>query len=318
MRSLLSAEMYRCRHSLLFWLTLVVSALSGAFYGIVSMSGSFDGIFVVPLFVVSAAFISLNTGREYTDNTIRNKIITGATKTTILLSKLILGVGIGVLFCVAFLVPCAVILSFGVLSEIPASVLYWTLIGFVLLSVVWAVLFTVISMLISAKGVGSIINFALIFAILLFSYQLESILRQPEFISTTEGSDVQMTPEEVKQIKEGTYTGSYFTAIDDNGQVTYYKPVITNTEQKPNPKYIKQPFRGILMHLDSMLPHGQINAYDSCLTNCKYEYQEAGGAPETEPIDKYPRLKTFPLYSCFDILLLSGIGLILFRKKEIR
>ena len=46
--------------------------------------------------------------------------------------------------------------------------------------------------------------------------------------------------------------------------------------------------------------------------------EEAGGAPEADPIDKYPRLKTFPLYSCLDILLLSGVGLILFRKKEIR
>lgn len=318
MRSLLSAEMYRCRHSLLFWLTLVVSALSGAFYGIISMSDSFDDMFVVPLFVISAVFISLNTGREYTDNTIRNKIIKGAPKTTIMLSKLVFGVGIGVLFCAAFLVPCAIILSFDVLSKIPVSVLCWTLIGFVLLSVVWAVLFTVISMLISAKGVGSIINFVLIIAIMFLSYQLEAIIGQPEFISESVTSQELMTPEEVKQIQEGTYRGSYSSSIDENGQVTYYKPVITNTEQKPNPKYIKQPFRGFLTHLDSMLPHGQINAYDSCLTNCKYEYQEAGGAPEAEPIDKYPRLKTFPLYSCFDILLLSGIGLILFRKKEIR
>ena len=318
MRKLLSAEIYRCRHILLFWLMLFASALSGVFYGIVSMSGSFDGIFVVPLFVVSAAFISLNTGREYTDNAIRNKIITGATKTAILLSKLILGVGIGVLFCAAFLVPCAIILSFNVLPKIPVSVLCWTLTGFVLLSVVWAVLFTVISMLISAKGVGSIINFALIFAIMLLSYQLRSILRQPEFITTTEHSMVQMTPEEVKQIQEGTYQGSYSEATDENGQVTYYKSVLTNTEQKPNPKYIKQPFRGILTHLDSMLPHGQINEYESCLTNCRYEYLQGGGAPEAEPINAYPRLKTFPLYSCFDILLLSGIGLILFRKKEIR
>ena len=126
-----------------------------------------------------------------------------------------------------------------------------------------------------------------------------------------------MTPEEVKQIQEGTYHGSYFSATDDNGQVTYYKPVFTNTEQKPNPKYVKQPFRGILTHLDSMLPNGQINEYDSCLVHC-YAHQQAGGAPEAEPIDAYPRLKTFPLHSCLDILLLSGVGLILFRKKEIR
>ncbi len=152
MRKCLSAEIYRCRRSPLFWLMLLASVLAGVFYGIVSMSGSFEDIFVVPLFVISAAFISLNTGREYTDNTIRNKIITGAPKTAVLLAKLVFDVGTGVLFCAAFLAPCVIILSFGVLSKIPASVLFWTLAGFVLLSVVWAVLFTVVSMLISAKG----------------------------------------------------------------------------------------------------------------------------------------------------------------------
>ena len=173
------------------------------------------------------------------------------------------------------------------------------------------------SMLISAEGVGSIINFVLIIALMFLSYQLESIIGQPEFISQMGTSQELMTPEEVKQIQEGTYHGSYFSATDDNGQVTYYKPVFTNTEQKPNPKYVKQPFRGILTHLDSMLPNGQINEYDSCLVHC-YAHQQAGGAPEAEPIDAYPRLKTFPLHSCLDILLLSGVGLILFRKKEIR
>ena len=267
---------------------------------------------------ILAAFISLNTGREYTDNTIRNKIITGTSKTAVLLSKLVFGVGIGALFCAAFLAPCAIILSFGVLSKIPAAVLCLTALGFVLLSVVWAVLFTVIGMLISAKGVGSIINFVLIIAVMLLAYQLESILGQPEFITTTEFSEVQMTPEEVRQIQEGTYTGNYSLKTDENGQVTYYKTVFSDAQQTPNPKYVKQPFRDILVHFDSMLPNGQINEYDTCLTHFTYPKEQRGGAPGTEPIDEYPRLKTFPLYSCFDILLLSGVGLLLFRKKEIR
>ena len=309
MRKFLSAEIYRCRHSLLFWLMLFASALSGVFYGIVSMDGSFDDMFVVPLFVIIAVFISLNMGREYADNTIRNKIITGATKTTILLSKLVLGVGIGILFCAAFLIPCAVVLSADVFAKIPASVLFWTAIGFVLLTVVWAVLFTVVSMLISAKGLGGIINFVLIIAVMFLSYQLEFIIGQPEFITNMETSQELMTPEEVKQIQEGTYKGSYSTTIDNNGQVTYYKFVFTDA---------KQPFRGILTHLDSMLPHGQINEYVSRLTECTYLHRQTGGIPENIRTDAYPRLKTFPLYSCFDLLLLSGIGLILFRKKEIR
>lgn len=318
MRKLLSAEIYRCRRSVLFWLMLFASVLSGVFYGIVSRDGSFDDMFVVPLFVIIAIFISLNMGTEYSDKTVRNKIITGNTKTAILLSKLVFGVGTGVLFCAAFLIPCAVILSAGVLTKIPVSVLLWTVTGFVLLTVVWAVLFTVISMLISIKGLGGIINFVLIIAIMFLSYQLEFIIGQPEFITITEASQVQMTPEEVKQVQEGTYVGSYSSTIDDNGQVTYYKEVIIDTERSLNPNYIKEPFHGVLTHLDSMLPHGQINEYVSRLTECAYLHRQTGGIPENIRTDAYPRLKTFPLYSCFDILLLSGIGLILFQKKEIR
>lgn len=318
MRKILSAEIYRCRCSILFWLMLFASVISGAFYGFISRSGSFDDMFVVPLFVIIAIFISVNMGTEYSDKTVRNKIITGHTKTAILLSKLVLGVGTGVLFCAAFLIPCAVVLSASVLSKMPASVLFWTAIGFVLLTVVWAVLFTVVSTLISAKGLGGIVNFALIIAIMFLSYQLEFLAGQPEFIYRTEASSVQMTPEEVAQVQEGTFEGSYGNKIDDNGQVTYYKDVITNTEQTPNPNYIKEPFRSLLTPLDSMLPHGQINEYVSRLTECAYLNRQTGGIPENIRTDGYPRLKAFPLYSCFDILLLSGIGLILFRKKEIR
>ena len=314
MRKSLSAEIYRCGHSLLFWLTLFASILSGVIYGIVSMNGFFEGIFVVPLFIISAVFISLNTGREYTDNTIRNKIITGTSKITILLSKLVMGIGIGILFCVAFLIPCTIILSFTVHSEISASVLCLTLVGFVLLSVVWAVLFTVIGMLVSAKGIGIVINFVLVIASILLSYPLESALRQPEFLSGSAISQELMTPEEVKQIQEGTFHGSYSAVTDENGQVTYYKEVITDMK-RINPEYVRSPFREILTHLDAMLPQGQINEYVLCLS---YSAAADRQTDDPEPFDVYPRVKTFPLYSCFEILLFSGIGLILFRKKEIR
>ena len=53
MRKLISAEIYRCRRSLLFWLTLSASVLSGVFYGIVTVSGSFDGVLYFSRFYFS-------------------------------------------------------------------------------------------------------------------------------------------------------------------------------------------------------------------------------------------------------------------------
>ena len=49
MRNLLSAEIYRYKHSRLFWLLLCAAVLSGAFYGITAFDGCFDDMFVVGL-----------------------------------------------------------------------------------------------------------------------------------------------------------------------------------------------------------------------------------------------------------------------------
>ncbi len=319
MRKNLSAEIYRCARSLLFRVMLPVCVLAGVFGGFMTRDGSFDDVWFVPLFVIIGAFISLHVGGEYQDNAIRNKIITGSTKTVIMLSKLIFGAGAGLIFGVLFLAPWAIVLlAADVLKAIPGPVLLWTAGGLILLAVVSATLFTVVGMMVSVKGLAGIINLALIFAVMFLSYRLDSALNQKEFNTFEEAADVLMTPEEVRQAQDGTYKGSYSTSTDDNGQITYYKSVIVESGQVPNPRYVKKPLRDILTHLKLLLPHGQIIRYTSCLTRYSDAYTVAGGASDAAGADEYPSLKTFPLYSCADILLLSGLGLILFRKKETR
>lgn len=309
MRNLLSAEIYRCKHNRLFWIMLCAAALSGVVYGISAFGGSFDDMFIVPLFVILAVFISLSVGREYTDGTIRNKIIAGKKKTVIFLSKLIVSIVVSVIMVIVFLIPCIAILSTNVLSKIPAPILLWTLLGFFLLNISWAVIFTFVSSSISSKEIGGIINFILIIAIMFASYQLEFAIGQPEFILNEEASNEPMSQDEVKQVQNGTFEGSYATEIDENGIVTYYKIVMTNNGKQPNPDFVEEPFSNILQSLDSMLPHGQINEYVTCLTEHAQGYNT---------IEGYFRIKTFPLYSLFLISILSGTGMILFRKKEIK
>lgn len=161
-------------------------------------------------------------------------------------------------------------------------------------------------------------NFVVIIAVMFLAYQLEFALGQPAYTTISSISEQLMSPEEVQQIQDGTYQGSYSSSIDEDGSVTYYKPVFTDAEQVPNPKYLRPPLRNLLTHLDAILPHGQVNEYISCLTDSAYGYLQPGNTPEPGGIDAYPRLKTFPLYSCLDIVLVSAIGLLLFRKKEIR
>ena len=309
MRNLLSAEIYRYKHSRLFWLLLCAAVLSGAFYGTTAFDGCFDDMFVVPLFVILAVFISLTVGREYADGTMRNKIIVGKKKTTIFLSKLFVNIIASVMMTMAFLIPCIAILSVNVLSKVPASILWWTVLGFLLLNISWAVIFTFVSFMISSREIGAIINFILIIAIMFASYQLEFAIGQPEFIVSEEGSAVLLSQEEVEQVINGTFSGNYDKEIDENGTVTYYKYVITDIVKSPNPKFIKEPFKCILQSLDSALPHGQVNEYVSCLTAHAQDY----GTTEYTS-----RIKTFPLYSLCLIYVLSGTGMILFKKKEVK
>ena len=103
MCNLIHAEFYRYKHSRLFWISVLAAFLSGIVYGLtVFRMEVFDDMFVVPLFVVLAIFISLTIGREYSDGTIRNKIIAGKTKTVILMSRLFISVAISVIMSFVF------------------------------------------------------------------------------------------------------------------------------------------------------------------------------------------------------------------------
>lgn len=310
MRNLIRAEIYRYRRSRLFWCMLCAAFLSGAFYGLTVITGGFDDMFIVPLFVIMAFCISLSIGREYSDGTIRNKIIAGKTKTVIFVSKLAISISLSVLMTTVFLIPFAAVTASGVLLQIPASVLLWTALGFYLLNIVWAVMFTFVSMLISSWEIAGILNFILMIAVMFASYQLEFRIGQPEFIENEECVNVPMTPEEVRQVQEETFEGSYSWDEDENGVITYYKSVVTKQSSTPNPYYVPEPFKTVLQSVDSMLPHGQINEYVSCLADYMYRYDV--------PADSYPRIKVFPLYSLFLIAALSGIGLFLFRKKDLK
>lgn len=311
MLNLLHSEIYRLRHDCIFYILLCAAVLSGVVYGITASEGSFDDMFVVPLFAISAVYISLSVGREYADGTLRNKIIVGKKKTDIFAVKLIVNITVSVIDVTAFLIPCTAILSVNVLSKIPNSVLLWTLLGFLLLNISWAVIFTFVSLLISSREIAAILNFVLIIAIMFASYQLEFAIGQPEFILNEEMSNQPMSEEEVKQIQNGTFAGSYTTEIDDNGVVTYYKTVITEESKQANPAFVREPFRSIMRGIDSLLPHGQVNEYVYQLTVYAYE-------PDYDSVEDNRRIKAFPLYSLVLIAFLSVTGMLLFRKKEIR
>lgn len=309
MDNLIHAELYRYKRSRLFWFSLLAAFLSGVVFGASCVAGgAFDDMFVVPLFVVLAAFLSLTIGREYGDGTIRNKLIAGKTKTAIFLSRLLIGAGVSILMTILFLLPC-VLIALRVFSAIPTSVLLWTLLGFFMLNISWTVMFIFVSSLITSKEMSAVVNLILIIVIMFGAYQLENLIGQPEFIGTAETAEVPMTAEEVKQIQDGTFEGSYSYHTNKNGVITYYKLIELSNAKEPNPKYLSEPYRTVLQSIDNTLPYGQINLYVSCLTDYAYD---------NLPTAEYAVIHLYPLYSLGLIAVLSGIGLLLFRKRNFK
>lgn len=308
MLNIIRAELFRSKKSKLFWLILTAIFINGGVYGMsVATSEVFDDIFIMPLFILLAAYFSLMIGREYADGTMRNKIIAGKTKATIYFAQITLSLMTSMIFIGAFFIPFIVIASTTMAANIPLAVILSSSAGFVMSIFVWSILFTVVSILISSREIAAIINFILFFAIMISAYQINHSLGQQEYISTiTSELPEKMTPEEVKQAVEGTFEGSYYTEQNDDGALIYLK-LIQSGEEMLNPWYIDEPLRAILQPLEYLLPYGQLNAYLSTLTSYMYAASE-----EDVPFH------LFPLYSLCMLAVLIAIGFIAFRKKDLR
>ena len=310
MLNLLTAELHRVRRDPVCWLLLAASSLCGLFFCFECVGPEyyhFDDIFILPFYVVPAIFISLSIGREYSDGTLRNKIIVGKSRSFIFLSKVIFGIGVSLSLTAAFLIPCICMMYTPVLSAISAPVLVRLGLGFTLLNITWAVLFTVVSMLVSAKGVGGILNLVLVFAIVIGSESLHhALINEPEYLPPDEDAyTLPLTSEEIAQIENDPYgfEGFVMSFEDVDGTVTLRKA--DPSKLKLNPDYIQPPLRNIVGTVYTALPFTRCKDYIRCL--------EVSPDP-----DDLQRIECFPLYDALSILVFVCFGFVLFRKKEIR
>ena len=319
MINLIRGELYRYRHKKFFWITLAASLLSGIVFGVsvtgfstgrYTDRGNFDDMFLVPAAVILCIFISLTIGREYSDGVIRNKLIQGKSRLQIYGSKLLVSIGVSLVLSMLFLIGFSIVSVKQTLPYLNGGILLRAGLAFLLMHGVWATLFTIISIVIPHKEIGSILNIALIIAVMFGCYQLEFVLGQPEFIQDTSVETIEMTPEEVAQVNAGTFEGSYAWDEDDNGVLTYYKTVENHGEKSPNPRYVSGGLRTAIELIDNTLPHGQINQYVAYLQSCLYSDDPA--LIETNDIP------WFPLYSLGFMVVLAGSGTLAFRKKEFK
>ena len=194
MSRLLSAGFTRLFKNRLFQASIVIMFAIGCFAGYTKWS-DFNSGFMVDLSdalftycvfggCVTAVLSSMFSGTEYSDGTIRNKIIAGCNRIGIYLSNLIINIVSGVLAVIAFAAPYITICLLTVgKSDVPAK----TLILYVLLSLAsltaFSAIYNAITML-TAKKAAAAVACLMIFAALYMAGRLvEYRLQIPEFSS---------------------------------------------------------------------------------------------------------------------------------------
>ena len=146
MSKLLASNFSRLKKNKVFWVECICMVLFGLYlvgrkylerlkYQEESVLDNGFFAYVLVIGFAMAAFGSLFLGTEYSDGTIRNKLIVGHTRMRIYLANLIVSLAAGGLMCLCFIIPAAAlgILLLG-MFETKMSTLLWILLGSFLLT----------------------------------------------------------------------------------------------------------------------------------------------------------------------------------------
>ena len=155
---------------------------------------------------VIAVFICLFIGTEYSDGTLRNKIIVGASRIKIYLSNLIIVSITTLLSEILYLIIIAIIgiPIFGGLNMSLGNfaLIFVDIIGIIF---VFSAIFTFISMLVSNKTISVIVSIALFFAFMIISVTLFSRIEAPEYREVAKIVDAETQEIEVVTEKNPRY-----------------------------------------------------------------------------------------------------------------
>lgn len=162
---------------------------------------SFDMYFTVyaPIAVIAlAAFSALFVGADYSDGTIRNKLVAGARRGGVYLSNLTVQTVTGLILCAAYLVPY-VIIGTSLLGDFPENGVRLILVSLAM-TVSFASVFTLVTMLSSSKARSAVICLVCAIALMAAGLIVSNGLAEPEFYDVyfghADGSyEIQQTPD---------------------------------------------------------------------------------------------------------------------------
>lgn len=171
-----------------------------------------------------AAFCSVFLGTEYSDGTIRNKLVVGHQRSSIYLANLLTNIAAAILMIAAFLISHC-ILGCMILEPMVATIgdVIKLIFISVFTSVAFVSIYTMLAMVITRKSTSAILCILLFFVLFSVAMAIQGRLDQPEF---TQG----------------------FELI--NGAVEA-------TEPMPNPMYLQPAARRVYQFFLDVLPAGQ-------------------------------------------------------------
>lgn len=239
MNKLLAANFSRLFKNKVFWICCIFAFCYGVFMQTMNYltsiaSGEVPQIddlffsFAIWTGILLSAFISLFLGTEYSDGTIRNKLVIGHRRHDIYLSNLIVCITAGAVMCainlvVSFAVGIPLMGGFAAGAEL----VFATCIGILITAAAFASICTMISMLCQNKAAAAVINILLIFLLLFVSLYIRAWLEAPETVTTQS------------------------VVMGENGVSSM------TTEEVPNPVYLSGTARETCEFINDLLPTGQ-------------------------------------------------------------
>lgn len=220
MNKLLRANFARLKKNKIFWIGIAFMIFVGCFLPI---RGYFEmkytgrvlrlddafAAYASLIGVLSSVFCSLFIGAEYSDGTIRNKIVVGRKRTSIYLSNLILCAAASLLMCASFIVSnlCAGIPTLGFFKTDLKMIAAITLCSFVM-SIALSSIYTLISMSCQNKAISSVVCILIAFALLLVGVSIYAKLSEPEKISYYSIGVNGEEPENIEEVNPNYLRGS--------------------------------------------------------------------------------------------------------------
>ena len=234
MSRLIISSLTRLFQRVIFWICFIGMFLYGVFMAFATtpenaLSFSFESCFFgfAPVMgLVSAIFISLFIGSEYSDGTMRNKVAVGHTRFSIYLSNFIACSIANIFFCLAYILAVMVIgnMHSGTFLSAHNRIAYLIICAFGAV-IAFTSIMTFLAMLNRNKAANVVVSMLLAITMLASGSFIYQRLCEPEMYDR-------------------------YISVDSNG-------VPTDVDRVPNPQYVRGTEREVLELLNNFLPSGQ-------------------------------------------------------------